>query len=161
MSFKAAVEAVGEPFSSAYRSGKQALKGEHREQIECLDTRRLTGSVDLDGVLQDDVVHKSANRWDYGIGFRLASAAKEFAIWVEVHPATTGEVKIVLKKLEWLKNWLQSAGELKSLSVKSDQLKVYHWLSTSSGTAILKNSPQARQLLEAGLDLPRRKLNIP
>jgi hypothetical protein len=28
--------------------------------------------------------------------------------WLEIHPASDGEVKVVLAKLEWLKNWLRT-----------------------------------------------------
>ena len=51
MTFKEAVEAAPYPVKEKYRSGKQALNG-HRDRVNCKDSRRFTGSIDLDSALK-------------------------------------------------------------------------------------------------------------
>ena len=67
MTFKEAVEAAPHPVREKYRSGKQALIG-YRNRVNCADSRRLTGSIDLDSALKREQPH--AARWDYGLGYR-------------------------------------------------------------------------------------------
>ncbi|MGL5194454.1 MAG: hypothetical protein ACRC8Y_12785, partial [Chroococcales cyanobacterium] len=69
--------------------------------------------------------------------------------FVEVHSAKTDEVKTVIKKLEWLKEFLiQEAPEL------NQKPKQFHWIA-SSGNHILPNSSQSRQLTKSGLKLSK------
>ena len=49
-------------------------------------------------------------RWDYGLGYQPANG-REQAVWVEVHSATTKEVSAVLRKLGWLRDWLEEHAE--------------------------------------------------
>jgi len=144
--------------NGAYKPGKQALKGEHRALIECPDPRRFKGSIDLDAALAGTSAHRSANRWDYGIG--LAQPGKpEAAIWVEVHPGAANDVDTVLKKLSWLKNWLQTeARELNAVTCRAKGARCFFWLATGAPITIRAGMPQARKLQGAGLDLPQRKL---
>ena len=160
MTFQEAVEAAPMPVCESYRPGKQALKAGHRKQVTCSDPRCFTGSVDLDGALRDTVEHRQANRWDYGIGFREEDE-KEVAIWVEVHPASAGEVKTVIEKYRWLLTWLRvEAPALGSLSKRSGGSKIFFWLATEAGVNIRRGSLQARRLQSAGLDLPRYRLQL-
>lgn len=144
------------PVAEVFCEGKQALRGAHRELVECWNPYRFSGSIDLDTALSR--THSQAPRWDYGL--RITRGEGEAAIWVEVHTATTGEVKRVLEKLAWLKNWLRDeAPALHSLS-REQAFGTYHWVSTEAGTHIPANSPQARRLAQAGLLLPRRRLIV-
>ena len=160
MTFREAVEACDEPVASACQNGKQALKGEHRSLIDTDDPSRFMGSVDLDAALQHEQGYGDAARWDYGIGF-LESEDRETAIWVEVHPANTGQVTAFLNKLQWLKRWLREhAPSLRALTRIRDGKQPYYWVATSKGVHISKNSPQARRLAAAGISMPRRRLDL-
>lgn len=150
MTFEEAVKAVPAPVPAAYCKGKQALKENHKEQVQCRDSSQFTGSIDLDACLANVPGHQQANRWDYGIGFREAQS--EVAIWIEVHPASTSQVETILQKLTWLKAWLaQEAPELRALT------RTFHWVA-SGGVHIRPGSPQERRLRSSGLDFPRKML---
>jgi len=160
VTFEDAVKTAPLPVSGAYQPGKQALKGEHRDQVTCRDSRRFTGSIDLEAALNTGQGQRAMNPWDYGIGFRERDG-REAALWVEVHPASTTEVSTVLKKLVWLRSWLvQEAPALHTLTRSRAAGQSYFWLATASGVHITANSPQARRLRLAGLDLPRRTLEL-
>ena len=49
----------------------------------------------------------NSNRWDYGIGLPTVQGRGEAVLWLEVHHASSGEAKAVIKKLEWLQLWLR------------------------------------------------------
>lgn len=159
MTFQEAVETAPEPVRNALRSGKRALKGGHRSCVEASDASRFAGSIDLDNSVGSMKEHRNSPRWDYGIGFREANG-REAAVWIEVHPASTSDVDQVLTKLNWLKQWLQEeALELWRMSWRSNKRqRAFYWIATSSKVAIPKNSRYARQLYQAGLDLPRRTI---
>jgi hypothetical protein len=154
MTFKQAVAAAPAPVASTFEPGLQALAA-HSNQVSCAEPRRFTGSIDLDTALEAD--RRNDPRWDYGVG--LLNGSSERAIWIEVHPATTAEVKRVLSKLGWLKDWLaKEARALGALTRRSPS--PFFWLATSAGVHIRPGSPQARELQGAGLDLPKRVLTI-
>jgi len=126
-----------------------ALKGlgNYSNKIILTNSTLCEGSVDIDASLEKK--YPSSNRWDYSFSYN----GKVY--FVEVHSAQTGEVNTVLKKLTWLKNWLNSeAVELNSL--KSN--KPYYWIQ-SNGFHILPNSPQYRQAVQSGI-LPIAKLKL-
>jgi hypothetical protein len=156
MTFQEAVERALTGIHAAYQPGKQALQGSHREQVNCADNRRLTGSVNLDAALSR--THAHANRWDYGIGLRYGD--REAAVWIEVHPVSTGEVDTILRKLHWLKQWLRTeAPDLHDLTRNGSVEKPYVWLATG-GINIRPGSREARRLNQEGLDLPRHRLEL-
>jgi hypothetical protein len=158
MTFGEAVESASEPIRSAIRPGKQGINAEHRECIQCAQTRRFLGSLNVEAAYRNR--EGNANLWDYGLGFRECDGT-HVAIWVEVHPASTGEVAVFLRKLAWLKGRLQSeANDLARMSKRSGSGKAFHWIATQSGVHITPNSPQSRQLAQAGIDSPRRKLTL-
>lgn len=95
--------------------------------------------------------------WDYGLGFRQLNG-QEVAIWIEVHTASTTEVSVVLRKHAWLRGWLRD--EAPALDELTQQGGRFVWLATEAGVHIQANSPQARRLRQAGLDLPRRRLGL-
>lgn len=99
--FKAAVKATP-AIASAYQPGVQALLPADKKRFA--NAARATGSVALDEALKK--CFPSSNRWDYGIGFPLGKA--EQVLFVEVHHAASGEAEVVLKKLQWLKDWLRN-----------------------------------------------------
>jgi hypothetical protein len=153
MRFKQVVEAVPQ-LRGAYRPGLQALKGEHRERIQCNDTRRLAGSLDPDSSLQKSLPDEP--RWDYGVGVRVSQHA-DCCHWVEVHPATEGDVEDVLKKHDWLKTWLaQHAPGLLGMTATE---KGYVWIATKT-IGFRQGSPKAKQLEAGGVSFPRKRLVI-
>ena len=157
MTFKKAVEAAPHPVNGAYHPGKQAMENKDRGLVTCADSTRLTGSIDLDAALRQDM--PSDCRWDYGLGYKPASGGEQ-AIRVEVHSATTREVSKVLKKLQWLKDWLNgNAEQLRQLSERADNDIRYVWIARSS-VHILQSSRQARRLAQRGLSL-KGKLPLP
>ena len=104
MTFQQAVVQTTDLGASAFRYGLHAL-GNDSSKVQFASTRSLVGSVALDNALQ--ARYPNDPRWDYGIG--LKKSARESAVWIEVHPASTSEVTTVLNKLRWLKNWLKNA----------------------------------------------------
>lgn len=147
---------------SAYaQAGLKAIKGEHRAAIKPKATRRLTGSMDMDAALSAEFPQDS--RWDYGVGLLLADNKTEVAIWVEVHPATTGEVSSMLSKLAWLKTRLKQYADLGKLTARAEKNNVqpFYWMPTDSGVHIHAHMPQARRLAAQGITLPVSVLRLP
>lgn len=161
MNFEEAVGVVDSPVRHAYRKGKQALQGKHRELVDCNDPRRITGSVDLDSALAGQPRHAQKSRWDYGLGYKSRSGV-ERAIWIEIHPAATSDVKQVIQKFVWLRQWLKSEARqlMKLTETSSPGVPAYIWIATGS-VRILRHSPQAKQLSVCGLKIPTRQLALP
>jgi len=106
-------------------------------------------SVDLDVALRQH--YPNAPRWDYGVQWRRGKS--EQIAWVEVHPATSGEVAAFLRKLEWLKGWLQQgAAQCQALPAS------FHWVATDVGVHI--DSARRRRLNAAGIRMPRGRLEL-
>lgn len=160
MSFKVAVEAVGEPVKSAYRPGKQALPKAHAKQVSCADERRIHGSIFLDKALEKVGEFSQEPRWDYGLGYTTPSG-REVAIWVEVHTASTDQVRAVIKKKKWLRDYLVNNAERlwKMTPPESSPLDPYVWVA-SNGVHINQNSSQARLLAASGISWPKRSLML-
>ena len=160
MTFKDAVEDAPPPVKGAYRGGLQALERRHRGFVTCVDLRRLTGSIDLDKALAQEPGHADAPRWDYGIGYQPGNGPEQ-AVWVEVHSATSREVPAVLRKLRWLRDWLNSDAErLLQMTNSSAADRRYVWIA-SARVRIPGNSPQARQLSKSGIGRVLRHLSLP
>ncbi len=155
MNFKDAVRSTSHPVNCAYRSEKQASGKKHGKLIKCANPRRLTGSINLDLALKLEPRHANSPRWDYGIGYKHPKHKSQWAVWVEVHPATTKEVSAVLKKLQWLKDWLnKDAEQLKKMTARTNKDIRYTWIASGS-MKMPKNSPQARQLSQSGIRLKK------
>ncbi len=151
MTFQEAVVRTSDLGASAFRYGLQAL-GNNSSRVQCANVRSLTGSVALDSALR--ARYPDAPRWDYGIGVK--KNARHSVVWIEVHPASTRDVKVVLNKLKWLKGWLKNrAPALRDLTA----VGAYYWVATG-GVHIRQGSPQARMLQLAGLSLPRKQINL-
>lgn len=101
-SFAAAVKSTL-AINTAYQPGIQALEPTDKKRLAAAD--RATGSVALDEAVKDR--YPNAHRWDYGIGLPTAGKS-ERVLWLEVHHAASGETDRVIKKLQWLKEWLRS-----------------------------------------------------
>jgi hypothetical protein len=139
MSFKQAVEATPD-VATGYNIGLTAL-GAYKSKISVSDTRLLQGSIDIDDCTKEK--YPEENRWDYAFAFN------DEVIFIEVHTANTSEVRVVLKKLQWLKDWLnQQAPEIKKL--KTNKRPPFYWIQ-SKGFAIPKTSPQYRLIVTSGL----------
>lgn len=140
MSFKTAVAGTPE-VSAAYNSGLGALKRVDAARLTVQSPSKLTGSIDLDSTVKD--LYPNANRWDYGIGFQHGTSEKIY--WVEVHPATDGEISVISNKLSWLKQWLvNSAPRLNSMN------REFVWVA-SGKTAVTPKSNKLRKLVEQGV----------
>ena len=108
-SFQRAVETTAS-IERAFQPGIQALEPADRKRLAEADKQLATGSVFLDAAVRKQ--YPTANRWDYGIGLGDGKAA-EIVLWLEVHHSASGQAELVVKKLEWLKDWLRtSAPEL-------------------------------------------------
>lgn len=83
-------------------------------------------------------------RWDYVIGYG------QHAYFVEVHSAETSEVKMVLAKLGWLRNWLKT--QAPELAKMKSSVNTFVWI-PSGRVNILPSSPQAMRLNQSGLKL--------
>jgi hypothetical protein len=150
--FQKAVSDTPDLGKHAYHAGLKALTAAHRKRIQQGEARIL-GSINLDGALCQR--YPNEPRWDYAIGVQKGN--KPYAIWVEVHPANTSNVSEVLLKLRWLKGWL--SGQATQLHALTPPQRAYHWIATD-GVDITPNSPEARQLAQAGLTMPREVLKL-
>jgi hypothetical protein len=145
--FKQAVEET-EEIRNGYQNGLKAL-GNYSNKVELGVTKKCEGSVAIDDCTER--LYPQENRWDYVFGY------KGEAYFVEVHSAHTSEVSVVLKKLQWLKDWLNSkAPEIKKLRVKD---KAFIWIQTN-GNHILTNSKLSKILVQKRLK-PVAKLILP
>lgn len=146
ISFRLAVEATSD-IEKGYLPGLTAL-GVYSKRVVVMDTTKLQGSVDIDACTISS--YPQDNRWDY------AFAYKDEVFFVEVHSAITSEVKTVLKKLQWLKDWLVAqAPEINKLKAKSNP---FVWVQ-SKNFQIPKTSPQYLMAVQKGL-LPLKKLEL-
>lgn len=145
MGFKQAVAATA-GLKGAYRPGLRALRHADRNKIKCSNQRRLSGSVNLDEALAAS--RPNDPRWDYGIGVRHGKRP-ERVVWVEVHPAASSNVKEVLSKLTWLKQWLvESAPQLHDMPAD------FVWIA-SGKVSIPRHAPQFRRLAASAIRLVR------
>lgn len=138
--FKQAVQET-EEIKNGYQNGLKAL-GKHSNKVEVGDTRKCEGSVAIDDCTE--TLYPQGNRWDYVFGY------KGEAYFVEVHSTHTSEISVVLKKLQWLKDWLNSkAPEIKKLQAKD---KAFIWIQTN-GNHFTETSKQNKKLAQKGLKL--------
>ena len=147
ITFKQAVEATPD-VATGFRKGLTAL-GTYSSKISVSDTKHLQGSVDIDK--STTAKYPNSNRWDYALAY------KGEIFFIEVHSANSSEVRTVLRKLQWLKDWLhQEAPKINELKAKNQS--PFYWIQ-SKGFAIPKTSPQYRAAEGVGLK-PIVKLNL-
>ncbi|HEV3259708.1 MAG TPA: hypothetical protein VG013_22765 [Gemmataceae bacterium] len=124
-----------------------------KQHVKAEDTRRLTGSVDVDAALKATCPNDP--RWDYGIGHQPANLDDETVYWVEIHPASSEEVNAVLQKLAWLKSWLRE-GALPLNAMRRE----FIWVS-SGKTSFTLSAPQQKRFASQGLQHKGRVFTIP
>ncbi|MCG9134444.1 hypothetical protein J5I95_22495 [Candidatus Poribacteria bacterium] len=148
MNFADAVGRTPE-IAECLKNGLQALKRQDRNQIRYNASRDLKGSVDIDTCLRER--YPTGSRWDYVFGY------KDRIYYMEIHPAgSTGEVKRIVAKLEWLKQWRRcSAKSLEDLESQS----TYHWISTGKTLSSLKRGKYRQMLAQNGIRGPDAVLN--
>jgi hypothetical protein len=152
MKFRQAVEGTPE-LIGAWQAGLRALREIDRKRIDTTAPRRLKGSIDIESRLQP--IYPEERQWDYAVGFSPAGFQEEVIYWIEVHPATDGEIKVVLAKLEFLQSWLRSNGR------KLDGMhRVFIWVS-SGKTSFTPTSPQQKRFALLGLHHTGRFFKIP
>ncbi len=146
-------ETIGSlPWPIPCHTGLNALRKRDKRSIQCQTSPNALSSVDLDTGLSH--IFPQAPRWDYGIACDQPSLC---VIWVEVHPATSGEVRKVARKLKWLRSLVQ--GHLSSLRSVPQR---FYWVA-SGRVHIPRHTPQYKHLrtLQAqGLQGPLKFLDV-
>lgn len=142
MTFKAAVEKTPN-LENAWRAGLQALRAEDKPHIEAQDTRKLTGSVDVDAALLH--AEPNANRWDFGIAYQHTNRDAEVIYWVELHTASDSQVSVVIRKAQWLINWLKNEG--RALAAFERDIV---WVS-SGATSFTPSATKLKQMSQLGM----------
>lgn len=118
---------------NSYKSGLTAM-GSNSAVVSVGEKRLIQGSVAIDKAVKD--IRPAESRWDYVIGY------SDEAFFIEVHPADTKNVEEMVKKVTWLKSWLNSvAPDLKKLH----KCGTYHWI-PSGRNKILKTSVQYKKI---------------
>jgi hypothetical protein len=143
--------------SANCNNGLGAIKGEHRTLLQFSNTRAVTGSLDYDKAMT--AAGDKGEKWDYAVGYK-AGAKNEHCIWVEVHPASTGEVKKMLGKLAALKAWLKADGK-PLLELTPVEKNPFVWICTPAGVSIPGNGKERRALAQAGVRGPMKLLQLP
>lgn len=147
MTFRDAINGTPD-VKNGYCSGLQALKGD-AQRVNVSDSRSLDGSVDIDACTHK--LYPNAPRWDYTLGY----GGK--AYFLEVHPASTSNVKGMINKAKWLTSWLnEKAPLLKSIAANS----MFYWVA-SGKCCILPNSPQNKKLAQSKILLVGKVLKLP
>lgn len=119
-----------------HKKGLRALNDSDKKLIIVPDTRKIGGSLDIDSTTKRQ--YPNAARWDYAVEYDGET------FFIEVHPASTTKIDVMLSKLEWLKGWLKTkAPRIDALKAKSKP--PYHWVHTGS-SKIIKGSKQYKQL---------------
>lgn len=126
-----------------WQAGLEALRAEDKPHIEAEDTRKLTGSLNIDKALER--LHPHATRWDFAIGYKHANRDAEVVYWTELHSAHDSQVKKVIAKAEWLRVWLKGDG--RPLNAFERDIV---WVS-SGPTRMQLTGPQRKQMAVAGL----------
>lgn len=152
MTFKDAVERTPN-LADAWHKGLEALRAEDKPHVKAANTRKLTGSADVDKALRK--IEPNAHRWDFAIGYLHSNRTTECVYWVEIHSASDSQVSAVLNKLRWLKGWLAGEGvELAKFE------RDFVWVS-GGATSFTLTSPQQKQFALLGLQHKGRVLRIP
>ncbi|MCG3154869.1 MAG: hypothetical protein DKINENOH_01465 [bacterium] len=131
--------------------GLQALAKRDRERIRCRNSRMLAGSLALEQALL--MALRNAPLWDYAVGIHLQDGRDEVK-WIEVHPASHSHLDEVLKKLEWLRDWLRAAAP-----ALAELPREFIWV--ASGKVMLPPGGQhRRRLAQAGLRFAGERLRL-
>ena len=151
MTFKEAVRATPK-LAGRFQKGLHALRAQDRPHIEAENTRKLVGSIDVDSALQQ--VDPNANRWDFAIAYQHTNRDAEVIYWTELHTASDSEIKVVIRKVIWLRGWLKADGR----NLASFERDIV-WVS-SGPTSFQLTGPQRKQMAQAGLSHVGSRLRI-
>lgn len=136
--FKSAIAEASPPLN--LKKGLQAIKkSEGGGQIFVKDGVQILGSVAID----DDCLktYAQACRWDYVIGFSVASQPPR-ACYVEVHSAQTTHVRDVEGKLRWLRDtFLKQPTQTRLAAIRSE----YVWVASGKNN-IPRHTPEYKRL---------------
>lgn len=136
--------------------GKRALSNSDKAKVVCEKPWEILYSFDLDACAKKQ--YPRENRWDYGVS--IGKDDEERVIWIEVHAASTNEVSCVLKKRDWLREWLSTkAPKLYNITGNSLNRSNCFWIA-SNGIHIPRHTRQYKQLQQEGL-FPRKALLLP
>ena len=145
--FEKAIKNTAE-LAGGFRYGLHAFSEKKKKKIKVDDTTQLKGSVHIDVCLKK--TYPNAHLWDYVFGY------KGKVYYVEIHQTIAREVKRVIKKVKWLKQWrTTSAKNLENLS----HLSSYHWIATDGGPIKLSQQ-HLNELAQNGIGPPKRVLHI-
>jgi hypothetical protein len=154
MGFKESVEETPN-LEGKWMAGLGALRAQDKARIdpENTSTTYLRGSVDIDTAWT--ALDPGGNRWDFAIGCQHQNRSDEFIYWVETHTGADDQIAVMLRKLNWLKTWLNGAG---IKLAKFDRLFV--WV-PSGVTSFSQGSTQVRKLADQGIMYSGSKFRIP
>ena len=124
-----------------FKTGIGALKNSDKAKILVPESRKLTGSLDIDSSTKN--IYPNKNRWDYAIEYDGET------FFIEIHPGETSEVPVVINKLNWLKNWLKEKAPNIN-AIKATSKPPFYWIFTSRFN-ILPTSKYYKQLSTTGL----------
>lgn len=148
IAFKKAIENTPD-VANGYCTGLGAIKRCDLSAISLSDSASIDGSLDIDG--QTISIYPEEPRWDYAIGYNGR------VYYVEVHPANTSDIDDMIKKKEWLLNWLRTkAPKINALEAGTPK---FLWAATKAGVHISKQSLYAKKLAQLGL-IPVRPVII-
>ncbi|MEB3356034.1 MAG: hypothetical protein VKK04_04860 [Synechococcales bacterium] len=120
----------------ALKQGLGAL-GTNSSKVQPVYPRKCEGSVDIDTAVKTQ--YPTSSRWDYALGYDGETH------FIEVHSAQTSDVESVLRKLQWLKDFLaQDAPAL------NREPKKFHWIAAGK-VSVLPGSSESRRLAKQGL----------
>lgn len=134
--FEKAIRATPD-VANGYCPGLEAF-GEYKLKIKVPDTSKIDGSLDIDETTKK--LYPDSNRWDYAVCYDGE------VYYIEIHTASTGEVRTMLNKLNWLKQWLKTkAVEINKLTSKTKH--PFYWIQ-SSKFDIPKHTSQYKMLAQ-------------
>lgn len=123
------------PWPIPCHTGLNALQKRDKKLIQCKASPNSLSSVDLDAGLTR--IFPEEPRWDYGVACNQPMLC---VVWIEVHPATSGEVRKVERKLKWLRSFIR-----KHLSELNLAPQKFYWIA-SGRIQIPRHTPQYRHL---------------
>jgi hypothetical protein len=153
-SFAAAVQAIP-AIRDHLKPGLQALGRSESSKVVIADTRRLAGSVDIDGALKQ--IAPNDARWDYVVGVSQPPAP-DLPTFIEFHPANSTSVREIIGKATWLKDWLRSDA-LPLLELAGGRPRLV-WVATGR-IAFRRGTKAERQLAQSGIRFPESRAELP
>ncbi len=145
MTFKKTVT-KNEEIGDCYQKGLKAM-GKYSKKVIPKNANNISGSVNLEECLSEP--EEGEARWDYMVGYEGE------AYFIEVHPADSKNVGEMIKKVQWLKQWLKQNPDIKGLTANKDP---FRWVSTNGYN--IKGRYEKR-IAENGLTLPKEKTTLP